>query len=202
MGKAYTEKEREKIHTQLLEAGLELFHEGVRKISIRELAKRAGIAQGGFYTFFSDKDDFVMELICYRNKQKMKLIEKQFDLSLENPVFFVSETIFRTSWDLKQKAEKSQMYADIFRFCIDKELPEREKLYAQVNTVLQHLSDYWEKHDLPITLDIKGIINVIKGTLILYSNLDLIDEQYAQVLLKTFISENCKRYIRKIDEVR
>lgn len=200
MGKAYTEEERKKIRTQLLEAGLELFYEGVRKISIRELTKRAGIAQGGFYSFFSDKDDLVMELICYRNEQKMKLIEKQFDQSLENPVFFVSEAILRISWDLRQKAEKNQMYADIFRFCINKNLPAQEKLYAEVYTTLQHLSDYWGKHDLPITLDIKGIINVIKGTLILYANLDLIDGQYSEALLKTFISENCKCYIRKIDK--
>ena len=108
MGKAYTEEERNKIRTQLLDAGLELFYEGVRKISIRELTKRAGIAQGGFYTFFSDKDDLVMELICYRNEQKMRLIEKQFHQALDDPILFVSEAILHISWDLRQKAEKTR----------------------------------------------------------------------------------------------
>ena len=199
MGKAYTEEERNKIRTQLLDAGLELFYEGVRKISIRELTKRAGIAQGGFYTFFSDKDDLVMELICYRNEQKMRLIEKQFHQALDDPILFVSEAILHISWDLRQKAEKNQMYADIFGLCINNQLSAQEKLYAQVDITLQHLSDYCSNHDLSVTLDRRGVINVIKGTLILYANLDLIDEQYSEALLRTFISENCKRYIQRND---
>lgn len=155
LGKAYVEEEKTQIRTQLLEAGLELFNDqGVRKISIRELTKRAGIAQGGFYNFFPDKDTLVMELIHYRARQKMDLFEKTFNESLEGPAAFVSDAIFRMSWDLKQKAEHKQMYTDILHVCLKEKPSERDKLYAVFYSTLQKLTDYWKEYGLSVKVDI------------------------------------------------
>lgn len=200
MGKAYTDDERTQIRTQLLEAGLELFREGVRKISIRELSKRAGIAQGGFYNFFPDKDTLVIELIHYRTEQKLMILEKTFDQSLEDPSAYVSGLIFRMSWDLKQKAAHNQMYADILHMCIHEKPSEQERLFAVLYSTLQKLADYWKRHGLSITMDTQGIMNVIKGSLILYANLNQLDEAYSESLLRTFIDENCRKYICKTRE--
>ncbi|HCM91617.1 MAG TPA: TetR/AcrR family transcriptional regulator, partial [Lachnospiraceae bacterium] len=60
MGKAFTQEEREELQEKLRRTGLKLLAEnGIRNISIRQLTKEVGIAQGGFYTFYKDKDDFV-----------------------------------------------------------------------------------------------------------------------------------------------
>lgn len=195
MGKAYTEEEREQIRTSLLEAGLELFHEGVKKISIRELTTRVGIAQGSFYSFFSDKDDLVKELIHYRTSQKLQLFEAAFDRSLSDPAKFVNEAIFHMAWDLKQKSLNNQMYDDIFRFYIEMIPSEKEKLYTEAYHTMQRLSDYWNAHGIPATLDVQGIMNVVKGALILCAHQEQLDEAYAGDILKTFIRENCKHYI-------
>lgn len=40
-------------------------------------------------------------------------------------------------------------------------------------------------------------MNVIKGALILYANLNQFDQQYSESLLRTFIDENCRKYIRE-----
>lgn len=198
MGKAYAEEERRQIRTKLLEVGLELFHDqGVRRISIRELTKRAGIAQGSFYNFFPDKDALVIELIHYRAEQKMDIFEKAFNQSLQEPAAFVSNAIFRISWDLKQKAEQKQMYADILYLFLKEKPSEHEKLYAVFYSTLQKLTDYWKEHGLSVQVDIQGIMNVIKGTFILYANLNQFDQKYSESLLRTFIDYNCRKYIRE-----
>lgn len=196
MVKAYTKQDREQIRENLLEAGLELFHDqGVRNISIRELTKRAGIAQGSFYSFFPNKEALVIELIHYRTGQKMKLFETIFDLSLENPAAFVSETLFRMSWDLKQKADQKQMYADILHLSLLEKPSERDKLFAVLYTTLERLGDYWKNHGLSVTMDTQGIMNVMKGSLFLYANLEQLDSEYSESILKTFFEENCKKYV-------
>ena len=50
MGKAFTEGEKIKIKKSIMETALDLFHEkGTKLLSISELTKRVGIAQGSFY---------------------------------------------------------------------------------------------------------------------------------------------------------
>ncbi len=72
MGKAFSEEERNQKKIALMEAALELFHEsGTKSLSIRELTKRAGISQGGFYTFWEDKDALVLDVLKYRAAQKL-----------------------------------------------------------------------------------------------------------------------------------
>ncbi len=67
MPKAFTEEERIKIKEALMETALDLFHDkGTKSLSIAELTKRVGIAQGSFYHFWKDKDALIIELIVYR----------------------------------------------------------------------------------------------------------------------------------------
>jgi NADH:ubiquinone oxidoreductase subunit E len=50
----FTEKERNRIRNQLIERGRECFSKfGIKKTSIEELTKAAGIAKGSFYSFFA-----------------------------------------------------------------------------------------------------------------------------------------------------
>ena len=83
MPKAFTEEERIKIKEALMETALDLFHDkGTKSLSIAELTKRVGIAQGSFYHFWKDKDALIIELIVYRTNQKLRTIEKSFQLRL------------------------------------------------------------------------------------------------------------------------
>lgn len=196
MGKAYTETERETIRDQLLETGLELFHEaGIKELSIRELTRRVGIAQGGFYHFFPDKDAFVRELIYYRTSQKVGLMVETFPGSEADPAGYVSSAIFTFTWNLKQKAEQKRMYADILTLYIREKPSERERLYAVFDEALQRLSGYWKEQRLSVVMDIQGVMNVIRGVLILFANLGELDGDYTETIIKTFIEANIKNYI-------
>jgi len=57
MGKAFTEKNKDRIRASLLEKGREYFMRyGLKKTSVDELARAAGIAKGSFYRFFETKE--------------------------------------------------------------------------------------------------------------------------------------------------
>ena len=75
--KIYSNEKRQEIANQLMIVGLELIKQhGLKKMSIHELTKRAGIAQGTFYNFFNSKEMLVYALAdSYQQSIKDKLEE-------------------------------------------------------------------------------------------------------------------------------
>jgi AcrR family transcriptional regulator len=64
MPKWFSEREKELIHTRLLEQGYKLFSVyGLRKTNIEEIARAAGISKGAFYSFYESKEALFMDVI-------------------------------------------------------------------------------------------------------------------------------------------
>lgn len=64
MAKKFTEQEKRFIRKKLLTEGKSIFEvQGLQKTSIGELTKKAGIAQGTFYQFFSSKEELYFDII-------------------------------------------------------------------------------------------------------------------------------------------
>lgn len=60
----FTENEKEHIRERLLAAGRELFPRyGLKKTSLEDLTRPAGIAKSSFYGFFDSKESLYMELL-------------------------------------------------------------------------------------------------------------------------------------------
>ena len=113
MTKAFTEEERIEIKEKIMETALDLFHDkGTKSLNIKELTKRVGIAQGSFYSFWKDKESLIIDLIAYRSMQKLNKIEKDFANSLEDPINFLTDVIYKYSIDLIAKAETQPVYKD------------------------------------------------------------------------------------------
>ena len=95
MGKAFSEEERQEVQEKLRRIGLRLLAEdGIKNISIRQLTREAGIAQGGFYTFYQDKDDFVEDLFLLRIKEKTDAMYKKRKKTLDDPKGFIAGLIY------------------------------------------------------------------------------------------------------------
>ena len=63
MPKAFDERERQAIRSQLMAAGLRRFaREGVRAARIEDICRDAGIAKGSFYAFFPSKEELFMTI--------------------------------------------------------------------------------------------------------------------------------------------
>ncbi len=77
MPKPFSENEREHIYERLLEAGRECWERyGIRRTSVEDLARRAGIAKGTFYLFFPGKELLFMAVLEDSHKKiKERLME-------------------------------------------------------------------------------------------------------------------------------
>ncbi|PLR98470.1 TetR/AcrR family transcriptional regulator [Bacillus sp. T33-2] len=63
MPRAFTDEERERIRQSLIEQGRDLLSVfGVRKTSVEDLTRAAGISKGSFYLFYSSKEELFLEI--------------------------------------------------------------------------------------------------------------------------------------------
>ena len=59
---AYSEEDRERIRTQLVAVGLELMaKQGIQHTTVEQVYKKVGISRTFFYSFFSTKEDLIVE---------------------------------------------------------------------------------------------------------------------------------------------
>jgi AcrR family transcriptional regulator len=64
MPRAFKSEERETIRADLLREGRRLFgRHGLRRTTVQDLTRAAGISQGSFYAFFPSKEDLFFEIL-------------------------------------------------------------------------------------------------------------------------------------------
>lgn len=196
MSKAFSEDEKLNIKQKMMEVAIEIFHEsGTKGLSIKELTKRAGIAQGSFYNFWKDKDALIMDVMQYRLSQKLEIAKQSFDESLENPVKFLVDIIYEHSIDLKEKYKKKPIYAQALNMLSKKNenrIYEANSLYTDF---INKLAEYWKEQNAVKYVDEKGLINAFTGSFLLFSNYYKFEEEYFNDILKVFISAVVKKYI-------
>ena len=196
MSKAFSEDERLNIKQKMMEMAIEIFHEsGTKGLSIKELTKRAGIAQGSFYNFWKDKDALIMDVMQYRLSQKLEIAKQSFDESLENPVKFLVDIIYEHSIDLKEKYKKKPIYTQALNMLSKKtenRVYEANSLYTDF---INKLAEYWKEQNAVKDVDEKGLINAFTGSFLLFSNYYKFEEGYFNDILKVFISAVVRKYI-------
>ncbi|HTP59408.1 MAG TPA: TetR/AcrR family transcriptional regulator, partial [Spirochaetia bacterium] len=63
MPKAFSATDRERIRAKLIKAGKDLINRmGLRRISIDDAVRSAGISKGSFYSFFPSREDFILSI--------------------------------------------------------------------------------------------------------------------------------------------
>jgi AcrR family transcriptional regulator len=79
MPRRFTPREEERIRDDLRTAGRSIIGaRGVRKTSIDELVRAAGISKGSFYRFYSSKESLALELLAEWEREFHESIEKRF----------------------------------------------------------------------------------------------------------------------------
>ena len=197
MGKAFSEKEKEIIKENIMNTAIELFHnDGTKSLSISELTKRVGIAQGSFYNFWKDKDSLIIDLAAYRSGQKLKALEENFSNSVKDPVGFLTDAIYKYALDLMKKIKSQPVYEEAFKILKTKksdEINQVEKLYGEF---LKKLVNYWKDNSVVKTADECGLANAFIGSFLLCTDYYLFDEKYFEDVLKTYISAIATKYIK------
>lgn len=196
MPKAFSEEEKEQIKNQILETAVELFHDrGTKSINIQELTRRAGIAQGSFYSFWKDKDALIMDVMLYRSRQKLDIAEKEFEASLHDPIGFLSESIYRYSMDLLNKCREQPVYSQSFAILSRSNSLSENRVGAIYKEFLSKLAAYWVEHRAVQSMDVQGLINVITACPVLLSNAGQFDPEYFDEIFKSFLQSTIRNYI-------
>ena len=196
MAKAFSEEEKEQIKIRIMETALDLFHDkGTKSLSIQELTKRVGIAQGSFYNFWKDKDALVLDVMQFRAKQKLDLLEQRFPESLTDPAGFLTEIIYVNSIDLMEKGQNQPVYSQSFAILSRADLDAENRVGVVYRSFLNKLASYWKEHGAVEDVDVKGLINVFTGSFVLFSNSVQFDPEYFDRILKTFIEDNVRKFI-------
>lgn len=196
MPKAFSEEEKEQIKNQILETAVELFHDkGTKSINIQELTRRAGIAQGSFYSFWNDKDALIMDVMLYRSRQKLDIAEKEFEASLHDPIGFLSESIYRYSMDLLNKCREQPVYSQSFAILSRSNSLSENRVGAIYKEFLSKLAAYWVEHRAVQSMDVQGLINVITACPVLLSNAGQFDPEYFDEIFKSFLQSTIRNYI-------
>ena len=196
MGKAYTSDERSDIRVRIMEAALELYHEnGSKTLNIREIAKKAGISQGGFYNFWPDKDSLVLDVMKYRASQKLDMIKPLFKGSEKDPVGFLSSQLCAWCADMKGKLDTKPIYREGMNFLQTASGETSNRFLSLYSDFLNDLKEYWMKKEAIISKDIAGVTNVITSVSILLSNSEKIDDKYFEEMINSFSLSSLKKYV-------
>ena len=196
MPRAFTEAKRSEIKEKIMETALELFHDkGVKSLSIGELTKRVGIAQGSFYNFWKDKDSLIIELITYRWLQKLDNIKKEFCNSLEDPAGFLSDIIYSYSMDIMIKIKTQPIYKEAFKIFREKGRDKVNKIENFYAEFLSKLINYWKENSAVKTVNKQGLVNLFTGSFILCSNYGYFDEEYFDEILRIYVDSAVNKYI-------
>lgn len=72
---AFTEEEMTKLRHELILAGIRLSKElGLQRMSVEKITSAVWIAKGSFYIFFDSKEDFILEIADYANRETEKML--------------------------------------------------------------------------------------------------------------------------------
>ena len=196
MGKAFTEEEKIKIKESIMETALDLFHDkGTKSLSISELTKRVGIAQGSFYNFWKDKESLIIDLMAYRSIQKLENIEREFSNSLTNPKKFLSEVIYKYSIDMTEKIKTQPIYKEAFRIFANQDSNKVNRVENLYGDFLDRLIDYWYKNNVVKSVDKQGLSNAFVGSFVLCSNYFHFNKDTFEEVLNIYIQSIVFKYI-------
>ena len=197
MGKAFTDQERENVREALRREGLRLLvQDGIRKVSIRELTGNVGIAQGGFYTFYRDKEEFVTDLILLRIREKTQLMLDNREESLKDPAGYLSDLFYREGMHLKANmAFNNRISGTIEFFMKTKELDKGEgkEIYRRF---LRQMIGYWEENGYRISCDVDGIVSAGIMAAILFTNADMVPEAYFSGIYRAYCDAQVSRFMK------
>ena len=197
MGKAFTEDQRALVQEKLRRAGLRLFAEkGIRGVSVRELTAEAGIAQGGFYSFYGDKDQFIMDLIELRITEKLADMAGHMEDSLSDPVGYVADMFYREGIHLKDNKAFDNMISGTLDFFIVRRGQMADRIAGLYRSFFVKLVEFWRGRGFDVHADTDGLVNMLCAAGLLFSNASLMDAAYFDRIYRTFCRSETEQFLR------
>lgn len=197
MGKAFTDSERMEVQDHLRRIGLKLFAEkGIKGVSIRELTSEAGIAQGGFYTFYKDKEDFLLDLCELRIQEKLAILEAGKADSLSDPVGYIAAIFYREGLHLKENKAFDNMISGTLDLLYNTKQDVSHRISLRYRNFMTSMIQYWEEQGYQVDVDMDGLMSLIRAAGILFSNASLLGEEYFEKIYRTFCEAEVNGFLK------
>ncbi len=197
MGKAFTEKEREEIKEKLRRSGLKVLEKtGIRNISIRDITKKAGIAQGGFYTFYSDKDEFVLDLMALRVKEKTDIMYENREETATDPRGFLIDLFYKEGMHLKENKAFNNDDGATLGFWNRISQKDEDVIANIYMDFLNRMIGFWQEKGYIIECDEQGLLNAGSAAGILFSNSHMISKDYFEDIYRAFCEAQIDRFFK------
>ncbi|MCR5775166.1 MAG: TetR/AcrR family transcriptional regulator [Lachnospiraceae bacterium] len=195
MGRAFTDKEREEIREKLRRTGLKILSgTGIKDISIRDIAKQAGIAQGGFYSFYANKDEFILDLMALRVREKTDIMYENREKTVDDPGGFIADLFYKEGMHLKENRAFNNEDGALFSFWNRVSMFNEDVIGNTYLNFLSKMIDYWEEAGYRIECDGQGLLNAGVAAGILFSNSSMISKDYFEEIYRAFCEAQVDRF--------
>jgi AcrR family transcriptional regulator len=189
MPKAFTEQEKEWIHTRLLEQGYNLFAAyGLKKTNIEELAQAAGISKGAFYLFYESKEALFMDVIELAEGRFRQEILAAIDKPGPSPRKRLL-AILRKAFDLAQTMPILQFLTGSDFDLLSRRVPSeklREHL-ASDRLFMEELIDRCKQAGIPVQINVEQISGLLYALVLVILHRDDFGQEYLRDTLNVLL---------------
>lgn len=197
MARAFSKTEKERVIIALKKAAeSSILRYGIRKTSIDELVKEAGIAKGSFYAFYPSKEILFFDVIngCHNNIQNL-IVERVKQLGYDFTALDIAELLFES-----YKQFDNPIFVRLFSGgemeYLMRKLPDdivtahQQQDDIALKLLLEHLA-------IDDELTVNRLSAALRATFLTILHKREIGEEYFDDVLKTLLEGICIKYIQR-----
>lgn len=197
MARAFSKTEKERVIVALKKAAeSSILRYGIRKTSIDELVKEAGIAKGSFYAFYPSKEVLFFEVINeYHNNIQNLIIERVKQLGCDFTALDIAELLFESYKQLDNPIFVRLFSGGEMEYLMRK-LPDdivaahQQQDDMALKLLLEHLA-------IDDELTVNRLSAALRAAFLTIFHKREIGEEHFDDVLKTLLDGICTKYIQR-----
>ncbi len=198
MGKAYTLEEKAEIRERIKTISKEMFKEkGLKKARIEEITKAVGISLGGFYTFYSNKEDLFLDIINDIEKGMYNNIVKE----ARNTKSTLEEFFRKVAYIMCEKMNENKMFmnkdSDVLKVINNASKEDKKRALEDDLLLIEKVKIIWKEKGYSISTPAEKLLGVFRCITTIRSNAEMIGEDVIDELTTHIIDKFIDEYISK-----
>lgn len=197
MGKAFSEEERVVIKENIKKEAFELFkNNGIRKTSIAAITQKVGISQGGFYTFYKNKEEVLYDIMDDDMDMQIEHCLRHLEESKNDPFGMLYASIKHNCKHMQENRAIWIDEPDIMEILRQRKEEDILKEKEKFRKVLHTLNDYWKECKCIISMDVEKLLSVFLIARTMYINKEYCNSKDFEEIFDIFIINAIKKYLK------